>query len=383
MDKNRRSSFLTLDDSRSLYGTAILLMIFHHCFLDPGRLNYGVTFIFGERGGAFAYNAAWVARICVAVYAFITGYALAQSAKKFNEERFFPRVAAGYKKSLATFWKFYKKFFLVFIIFVPIGIVFFDKSSSLSDLLAGVAYGGEYCGEWWYIKHYYVFLLIFPVMDAFLNFYENFKKKILILPAALVLAAGVAVLRIWFWDTFAAKIFIYMANHVLGAYTYIFALSFLIGRYDIFEKIDEKLKFKIPLSILGLAAFFVVKYIIVVNSENKLNANNDVILIPFFIFFAGELFHTDFYKKSLKKFLCFFGKRSTYMWLSHTFFIYYYFQKLVLLPKYSVLVYIWAVIISSGAAVLLDFIYNLIGKITREPVNYIKSKIKLTKKEIN
>ena len=49
------------------------------------------------------------------------------------------------------------------------------------------------------------------------------------------------------------------------------------------------------------------------------------------------------------------------MWLTHTFFAYYYFQDFVLLPRVSILIYLWLIIISLITAIILEKIYTLLN----------------------
>lgn len=54
------------------------------------------------------------------------------------------------------------------------------------------------------------------------------------------------------------------------------------------------------------------------------------------------------------KMLSLFGKYSVYIWLVHTFFAYYYFQNIILIPRYSLLIYVWLFLLSFGVAIILD-----------------------------
>ena len=51
------------------------------------------------------------------------------------------------------------------------------------------------------------------------------------------------------------------------------------------------------------------------------------------------------------------------MWLTHTFFCYYWLQRLVYLPRYSPLIFLWLTALSYGSAKLIRLIYRLIARI--------------------
>ena len=57
------------------------------------------------------------------------------------------------------------------------------------------------------------------------------------------------------------------------------------------------------------------------------------------------------------------GEESAMMWLTHTFFCYYWLQRLVYLPRYSPLIFLWLTALSYGSAKLIRLIYRLIARI--------------------
>ena len=67
------------------------------------------------------------------------------------------------------------------------------------------------------------------------------------------------------------------------------------------------------------------------------------------------------------------GRHSTAIWLTHTFWIYYYFQSLVLLPRYSVLILLWATAISLCGGIVVDYLYQRIGMRVNGLIRQIRS----------
>ncbi|MBQ4651769.1 MAG: hypothetical protein IJB78_03520, partial [Oscillospiraceae bacterium] len=55
------------------------------------------------------------------------------------------------------------------------------------------------------------------------------------------------------------------------------------------------------------------------------------------------------------------GEESTSMWLTHSFFCYYWCQKLVFAPKYSFLIFLWLLVLSFTSAKLIRFVYKYLG----------------------
>lgn len=138
LNKQRRR-FISINDSACLYGIAILLMVFHHCFCIPSRLGENYISVLGDY--ALEARIAWIGKLCVAIFAFISGYAFSIKAEKNKEEHVINRVLSDYRLSISHLIKFYLKFWLVFLIFIPIGIAFFGKSGNPKNLAQGLILG--------------------------------------------------------------------------------------------------------------------------------------------------------------------------------------------------------------------------------------------------
>lgn len=77
----KKNHTLTKQDSAALKGIAILLMIFHHCFLDPSRFA-GHIVSFAPFSQSAIVSLSYFSKICVGIFAFISGYGLYLSAIK-------------------------------------------------------------------------------------------------------------------------------------------------------------------------------------------------------------------------------------------------------------------------------------------------------------
>lgn len=149
-----------------------------------------------------------------------------------------------------------------------------------------------------------------------------------------------------------------MALEMFISYIYIYMIGFSVERCRLFDWLDSKLPSRLKAITGGILTVlvFVIRWFMV--PSNPAEFKPDIILAPFLIFGLVLIFHSRFAGKKVAPVLCLFGRYSTFMWLTHTFFIYYYFQPVILLPRVSVLIYIWAVIISLVSAVVLDKIYE-------------------------
>lgn len=104
------SRFLTKDDSKFIYGIAILLMIYHHLAAFPERFNFNFQYLFSSDIEIYL---GIFAKICVALYAFISGYGLYASMTSHSSKY----------SVIQHLIKFYQKYWLVFILFIPLGIL--------------------------------------------------------------------------------------------------------------------------------------------------------------------------------------------------------------------------------------------------------------------
>lgn len=98
----------------------------------------------------FEMKLAWLCKLCVAVYAFISGYGLYHTCHKLHQNNISEMLLTDYKKVIKHLWGFYLKYWLVFLVFVPIGFVYFgrtfDKKTFFLSLIGeSCAYNDEWC----------------------------------------------------------------------------------------------------------------------------------------------------------------------------------------------------------------------------------------------
>ena len=107
---NRTNSFVSKKDSKALYGIAIIFMLYHHLFLDPKRINNNYISVFGDYAW-MEIRLAWVCKICVAIYVFISGYAMCIHTKELEIQKLsWERIKATFSMCLRQLLKFYRKF---------------------------------------------------------------------------------------------------------------------------------------------------------------------------------------------------------------------------------------------------------------------------------
>lgn len=335
-----QKEFLSKEKTLVLYGVASLLMVFHHLFAFPERISGEYFYVFNFENLHIETMVSYFGRICVSIYAFISGYGLTKKSKEVI------LVKQNYKMIFAQILKFYSHFLLVFICVLPYGFIkkiYCFKIEEFIKNLLGMTF--TYNAEWWYVRQYVEMLLVFPIILFVIGILKN-KVSSLLYYCSLIIALVVVM---GYTYTFY--------NENIGVMNCF--LSFFVGMIIAKEKIYMKnLKnFRQYIqAVMILILVFVIR--ILVAPSGML----DYILVPLLIYSCNIVIAG----KYTTAILSVVGRYSTYIWLTHTFFIYYYFQKIVLIPKYSVLIFIWCLVLCLCLAVILDVIYKfLYGRIKK------------------
>lgn len=348
---------ITKEQSKALQGLAILMMLYHHLFSTPEALGVQYHSLLNIGGVNIELRMAWFFKICVGIYAFVSGYGLAKSSATQSpsyDDSFGKILFKDYKFVLKKLFSFFLQYWLVFILFVPIGFIFFGKPVVISELLLNLfGISSSYNGAWWYVFQYMKMLLVFPLIDCFLMIYKNKSAR-----------------RIWgifYAVLFVALIVVFMINKdvVFGALEFFqpaFFLCFIVGiviaRLKLYELCSKILPEKL-LYILGILGFILVIAARVKIAKDASSAGLDFVFVPVFAFGFSVIVYM---LPKVSDFFCFFGGLSTYMWLTHVFFYDHYAKKLVMCSKVSLGIYLTLVLLSAVSALVLGKIYVLLRK---------------------
>lgn len=343
-------------------GVAITLMMIHHLFAFPVRIQ-NVSYIsvlpfknFGlYQNNSIEFYLGDFAGICVAMYLFLSGYGLCLSAAKKSKFTI--------RDSIKKVMKFITIYWVVFIMFVPIGLIWFRGSGGyhlniVEFMLNFFTVSSSYNMEWWFVRLYIELLLLFPLIKQLLkgSIVSSFATSL----GIYILSIGMEVIVIKTPQIhFLKEVFIY--NDIMNVFFWqmVFCTGYIAAKFNLFNSINRKITSK----RLDKKAFYItiVLVIICIRIEfssickiiGKGNATYiDFILAPIFILVCTNLIQRF---KSKNVFLVL-GKSSTNIWLTHTFFCFYYFQRIVFMPKFSVLILIWLAALSLAASKLINFI---------------------------
>ena len=153
------------NDTKVVKGIAIVLMLYHHLFAFPARIDSDLSYIsaFSIDGETISYWIGVFGKLCVALFIFLAGYGTYLSCR--NKDNLLSPLYKKIKALYSTFWQ-------VFVIFVPVcmalGVPRVTKN--LEDLIWN--FSGlhiTYNGEWWFFTPFIVLTLAYPLIKLFLD----------------------------------------------------------------------------------------------------------------------------------------------------------------------------------------------------------------------
>lgn len=330
MDKG---SFISREEATLIQGVAVMLMVFHHLFAFPERVSVSYALVFEFELLHIETLLSYFGRICVSIFAFLSGYGLYKKMSGFVRENRFS-IIAGYKSILRQMLKFIIRYWLVLTVFITAGYflnVYMFDGQTLAKHFLGLS--SAYNAEWWYVRFYLELLLVFPLLYWAMRFPAKWLEErwsaVLIWISVLVLSIG--------WD----RIDVCYLSAVTGM---------MCAGTGLFEWAAGKMS-KVHGLLTGTAAVLLVGVILL---RTRLGAACDFLFASVFVFAMGALLKTTFFQRSVNVALRPVGRYATYIWLTHTFFAYYYFQELVYAPNYSWLIFGWCMILSMIPGIILE-----------------------------
>lgn len=367
---------LTKKDSLALKGIAILFMLFHHLYCSLDRFeNYTVDF--SPFSQDTVVSVALFFKICVSIFAFITGYGLLRSIAKtpLNRKSVFKWNITRLIKTMSGFWLIYVLSFIVSMIIDARPLeVYFGGSRAKGVLYVLLDFLGlanffdtpTLCGTWWYMSAAIVFILIIPLIYMV-------SRKVGYLPVILVIVALPRLLNVGYPGG-------------VNAYSFILPVVFgmLFAEYKVFERISGKLpknKFAswavsfVVFGVLCVASFILFR---VYPQHEGWEFNYGIVPVIVICFARYCLIRIP----ALKQVFAFLGKHSMTIFLTHTFIRGIYLSDFIYSFKNFMLIYVVLFVLSVVLAVIIDVLtdlvkyHQLIAKLNQKISAYIdKAKV--------
>ena len=367
----------TRENTKEIKGIAILLMLAHHLCGFPDKIPYGMGIETGLMisGKELTDIIGLFSKICVSLYMFLGGYGLYKKAVRIEDGQVIIKNALA--KNIVALYKSYWK---VFLVFVPIGFLFFSNQVqycanesacfryaewSLEKFLmnfTGLSYSLN--SEWWFLFYY-----IFALFEGYI-FLELFKNsRNLYSEYSFVIVWHILLTKVFPIIPFREGLAslgtdIWYKNIFLGSE---FSISFFVGiifaKYSIFESWKKELEKLSALqrSVIALFVLFLVVYVRVFFVSNAF----DIVLVPLLVIGCHTLIETT---KIMKKPLGILGKHNTNMWLTHSFYCYYFgvFSKMVFGTNNLVLAFLILLALSLVTSFWLERFWTMVSGISNK-----------------
>lgn len=361
VEKSKSTVAFSKTDSMCLKGLAIFLLMCIHCFGATERFA-GFDFIFWPLSEKLYVDLAYYCKICVSMFAFISGYGLYLSARKntgsINDTNKW--MLSRYFKTMGGFWFVYVIAF-VFFFFVkglPQKIYLEDGMVRgvvyiLLDFLgvSGLFGTPRLNGSWWYMSAALIFVVFVPLLIKWTDKLGWFS----------LLAVLVIFPRLLF------------NNECFGAsnpFTFIPAVYFgaLFARFKIFEKIEDfkllKNKYlnEFLLFVIGLIGVFASIYVWIRVSYKVLWEYHFAVAPLFVIVFCNRFVFRQggVIRKAINTVFAFLGKHSMNIFVIHTFYRIHLLEDFLYNMKYPILTIVSLLLISLVTSIVFEFMKKVI-----------------------
>ncbi len=328
-------------------GVAILLMIFHHTFGFPSWLKPGIGF--NSILPFVVEDIAQFGKMCVAIYAFNSGYAMWSSQSSYT-----------YAKMPARIFKFLMQYWFICLLFVLYAFVVGDKMPTLEQFaynLFGFKTGPHSFVNItvaWYVYFYIAILLLSPMLI------KLFK------PGGFIRSSIVAFsLMMFFWVAIKLDIENEIVDDIAGSlYGYLDCVlaGILVCKFDVFNVIDRVVGSRNVMLYLVVmcSLIYARKYIYV----PFLIFNTDVLWVVIFVYCILATLRA-IKSERVEQILSLFGTYSTNMWFVHAIFFagtLDILQRVLYFPKYSILIYVWGVLLTLVVSMFCSVMYNQLSR---------------------
>lgn len=329
-------------------GIALILMFIHHFFTFPETFVEGISYPGAE---AFAAVFRQPTKICVPVFAFLTGYLYF----------FQPRKTFSY--SIKKILDLFIPYWVVFLTFVAIKTLAghsFSLQRVIMELFTLRTSVMVFC---WYVQFYLVSMLILPVLTKFLpqaSKAMSFFAGLFVFPLCCSLLQRRIQLSVV--QSVLSTLLQWFPCIVIG---YLFAQHNLFRHWmdNLFSTGHGKVGQRVIWVLLVIAACycrrnlysFIPGTLIHQDAAIQLDIPLDILFAPCFVYGIARLVQEGTLR--LHRVLESIGRRSMLMWFLHCIFfnsLANIFQPILYFPRNPIMVLIWGLLLCYGGAVVVD-----------------------------
>lgn len=339
MKSGRRG--ITKEQSAMLQGVAILFMIYHHFFSEPEI--YGGSLHFWN--DAFVTRLAWFGKICVGLFAFVSGYGMSRVLDRYaggvkgrREEQGIREIFGEFRTCISKAWRLVMKFWIVLSCFMAFyfltGRRIFDLKEFLMNLFC---IRTSYNGSFWYVEQYGKMLLLLPLIQVFLDGLrdgairrnsnapageKSDEKKLYVkswmgLYGALAVFFLIAIVCGGSFEGFRLRL-LWLINCFRPAFFLVFLVGYGMARYRAYELAFQLFE-RFPKLLSGMSGMMLVGVVLALRiglADSAAYAKLDFLFVPVFV--LGMCLVMDL-MPHIRKALGWLGSMSVWMWLIHLF----------------------------------------------------------------
>ena len=351
-----KDKYLNKNTTDAIKGIALICMFIHHFFTFPSWYIDGISY---PQLDTFAKYVNWPTKICVPVFAFLTGYFYFFTQKK--------TLHYSVKKMtdlLISYWAVYLPF-LGFAI--ASGCYKFDLHDFIYELFG---LKGSIMTFGWYVYFYCVSMILLPFLTK-LSEHAPVKETIVLLVFPV---AGCIIFKNFIPNTVLRDAIV----NIQIWYPCV-AVGYLYAKYKVFDSFDQFfetsgsniIKIISYILLIGAAAvgryvsiFFTIGTIEVRGPYHELIFPMDLLYAPMFIYGFAKLL--QYIKNDIPfKLLGYLGRQSLFMWFLHCFFFNVCKEKtmkLLYFPRIPVLVLFFGLLLCYGPSALLSCVLRPVFK---------------------
>ncbi len=340
-----RGNFISKEESVMLQGIAVCLMVVHHLLGFPERINVEYCNLLDFSFFHFETILGYFGRICIALFAFISGYGIMKKMDRpYSSSQ--EVLKRGYNIAIKQLKKFYLLYWLVFVVFVPYGLITHVYSFEFWQFVKNfLGLASSYNAEWWYVSYYLRMMLLFPIV-----YWMAWNIKRLINEKGIVLLAGIGLSICLFgnmlpWHSFFCLFY-----------------CFLLGSLAVYCDFYEHIYYSIQNNIIGYGLVFVIVGGAVF-VRAFISQSIDYLIAPILVLGFVLILKFNIKIPLVKSVLRTIGSYSTYIWLTHTFFAYYYWQSYLYRLRYSMLIVGVCILLCILVGRVLEIIRSYFAKV--------------------
>lgn len=323
---------LSKNDTQSIKGIAILLMLWHHLFLTSPEY------------GAFASSFAIVSKICVALFLLVSGYGLTKQYDLIEKRNLLNTVVFLIRRFVSFYLQYWFCFLLVVVVGNVFGFSFADAYPASRNTLKCLFWDfwgqmgyDSYLKPWWFNKMIIQLYILFPVLYVILrNCYFAFSGLFAIIIVQL------------YATTIPGNVFFLVEGGLPAFY-----LGMLLSRFQIIPDLKKK-KWKLASQLVFI---FLVVGILIFYLKRAVHYPYPALLLRALLALCVVFAYKSFQGHNTSV-LRFFGKYSAIMYLTHVLYLVI-IPNIIYYPKNAVLVFVLFSIICLGSAILIYWLESI------------------------